>query len=117
MSEINRLKRRQRLRKSIRSKLSGTAEMPRLSVYRSNKQIYAQIINDVAGTTLASFSSAKLDAEKGNKVEVAKKVGLELAKVAKGAGVEKIVFDRGGYLFHGRVAALASGAREGGLKF
>jgi large subunit ribosomal protein L18 len=117
MAEINRLKRRTRLRKSIRSKVSGTAERPRLSVYRSNKAIYAQVINDVEGKTLASFSSVKLDDKKGTKTEVAKKVGLELAKAAKEAGIESVVFDRGGYLFHGRVAALAAGAKEGGLKF
>lgn len=116
MSEIKKVNRRRRLRKSIRSKISGTAERPRLSVYRSNKQIYAQVINDEEGKTIASFTSRKLD-DKGNKTEIAKKVGLELAKVAKDAGIESVVFDRGGYLFHGRVAALAAGAREGGLKF
>lgn len=117
MAEINRLKRRIRLRKSIRSKISGTAERPRLSVYRSNKEIYAQVINDVEGKTLASFSSMKLEDKKGTKTEISKQVGLELAKAAKEAGIESVVFDRGGYLFHGRVAALAAGAREGGLKF
>lgn len=116
MGEINRLNRRTKLRKSIRSKISGTAERPRLSVFRSNKEIYAQIINDDEGKTLASYSSKKLS-DKGNKTDLAKKVGLELAKVAKDAGLEEVVFDRGGYLFHGRVAALAEGAREGGLKF
>ena len=116
MSEINKVSRRIKLRKSIRAKISGTAERPRLSIFRSNKQIYAQIINDVDGVTVASWSSKKSD-DKGNKTEIAKKVGLELAKVAKDAGVESVVFDRGGYLFHGRVAALAEGAREGGLKF
>ncbi len=116
MSEINRVKRRFRLRKSIRSKISGTSEMPRLSVFRSNKQIYAQVINDVEGKTIVAFSSTKLE-NKGNRTEIAKNVGLEIAKLAKDAGVEKVVFDRGGYLFHGRVAALAAGVREGGLKF
>lgn len=116
MSEINKVRRRIKLRRSIRAKISGTADRPRLSIFRSNKQIYAQIINDEDGTTMASWSSKKLD-DKGNKTETAKKVGLELAKVAKDAGVESVVFDRGGYLFHGRVAALAEGAREGGLKF
>lgn len=117
MAEINRLNRRTRLRKSIRSKISGTAERPRLSVFRSNKAIYAQLINDVEGKTLASFSSIQLDDNKGTKTEVAKKVGTALANAAKEAGIEHVVFDRGGYLFHGRVAALAAGAREGGLKF
>lgn len=117
MSEVKKLKRRNRLRNSIRAKISGTAEKPRLSVFRSNKEIYAQIIDDVAGKTLASYSSKKLGDAKGTKIEVSKKVGTELANVAKEAGIENVIFDRGGYLYHGRVAALAEGAREGGLKF
>lgn len=109
--EQRRLKIKFRIRKSVK----GTAERPRLSVFRSNKQIYAQVINDITGTTLASASSLGL--EKKNKTEQAKKVGELVANKAKEAGVEKIVFDRNGYLYHGRVQALADAAREGGLKF
>jgi len=109
--EQRRLKIKFRIRKSVK----GTAERPRLSVFRSNKQIYAQVINDITGTTLASASSLGL--EKMNKIEQAKKVGELVANKAKEAGVEKIVFDRNGYLYHGRVQALADAAREGGLKF
>jgi large subunit ribosomal protein L18 len=117
MSEIKKLARRKRLRSSIRSKITGTAERPRLSVYRSNKEIYGQVINDVTGETLASFTSRSLKDSKGSRVESSKLVGLELAKRTKEAGIEQVVFDRGGYLYHGRVAAMADGAREGGLKF
>ena len=99
----------------IRKKVNGTAERPRLSVFRSNKQIYAQVINDIDGKTLASASSLGL--EKLAKIEQAKKVGALLAEKAKAAGVESVVFDRNGYLYHGRVQALAEGAREGGLNF
>lgn len=109
--EQRRLKIKFRIRKSVK----GTAERPRLSVFRSNKQIYAQVINDITGTTLASASSLGL--EKMSKTEQAKKVGELVANKAKEAGVEKIVFDRNGYLYHGRVQALADAAREGGLKF
>ena len=109
--EQRRLKIKFRIRKSVK----GTAERPRLSVFRSNKQIYAQVINDITGTTLASASSLGL--EKMNKTEQGKKVGELVANKAKEAGVEKIVFDRNGYLYHGRVQALADAAREGGLKF
>lgn len=109
--EQRRLKIKFRIRKSVK----GTAERPRLSVFRSNKQIYAQVINDITGTTLAYASSLGL--EKMNKTEQAKKVGELVANKAKEAGVEKIVFDRNGYLYHGRVQALADAAREGGLKF
>lgn len=109
--EQRRLKIKFRIRKSVK----GTAERPRLSVFRSNKQIYAQVINDITGTTLASASSLGL--EKMNKTVQAKKVGELVANKAKEAGVEKIVFDRNGYLYHGRVQALADAAREGGLKF
>ena len=117
MSQTLKLKRRNRIRKSIRSKINGTAEKPRLSIYRSNKEIYAQLINDVEGKTLCAFSSNDIDKKKGKKVEISKEVGQGLAKAAKEAGIENVVFDRGGYLFHGRVAAFAEGAREGGLKF
>ena len=95
--------------------MSGTAERLRLNVFRSNKQIYAQVINDLTGKTLASASSLGL--EKLPKIEQAKKVGALVAEKAKAAGVEKVVFDRNGYLYHGRVQALADAAREGGLNF
>ena len=106
--EQRRIKIKFRIRKSV----NGTAERPRLSVFRSNKQIYAQVINDLTGTTLASASSLGLE-----KIDQAKKVGALVAEHAKAAGVEQVVFDRNGYLYHGRVQALADAAREGGLKF
>ena len=102
----------------VRGKISGTPECPRLNVFRSNANIYAQIIDDVNGVTLVSANTLEKDFEgaTGN-AEAAKKVGAILAERAKAKGIEKVVFDRGGYIFHGRVAALAEGAREGGLKF
>jgi len=110
--------RRQKLKWRIRKKISGTAALPRLSVFRSNKDIYAQLIDDVTGVTLASANSRnKGTATTGNKVDQAKQVGLNIAKAALAKGVEACVFDRGGYLYHGRVKSLADGAREGGLKF
>ena len=112
---FNKVERRIKIKFRIRKKIVGTAERPRLSVFRSNKQIYAQVINDKAGVTLAAASS--LGFEKMNKTEQAKKVGLLLAEKAKAAGVESVVFDRNGYLYHGRVQSLADGAREGGLNF
>ena len=112
---FNKIERRIKIKLRIRKKVVGTAERPRLSVFRSNKQIYAQVINDKAGVTLAAASS--LGFEKMNKTEQAKKVGLLLAEKAKAAGVESVVFDRNGYLYHGRVQSLADGAREGGLNF
>ena len=112
---FNKIERRIKIKFRIRKKAVGTAERPRLSVFRSNKQIYAQVINDKAGVTLAAASS--LGFEKMNKTEQAKKVGLLLAEKAKAAGVESVVFDRNGYLYHGRVQSLADGAREGGLNF
>ena len=112
---FNKIERRIKIKFRIRKKVVGTAERPRLSVFRSNKQIYAQVINDKAGVTLAAASS--LGFEKMNKTEQAKKVGLLLADKAKAAGVESVVFDRNGYLYHGRVQSLADGAREGGLNF
>lgn len=104
--------------KRVRGKVSGTAACPRLNVYRSSKHIYAQIIDDTAGVTLASASSLDkgFDGDGGN-VEGAKKVGLTIAKAAKDKGITDVVFDRGGYLYHGRVKELAEGAREGGLNF
>ncbi len=112
---IKKVERRIKIKFRIRKKVNGTAERPRLSVFRSNKQIYAQVINDIEGKTLVSASSLGL--EKLAKIEQAKKVGVMLAEKAKAAGVDEVVFDRNGYLYHGRVQALADGAREGGLKF
>lgn len=111
--------RRNTIRRRIRGRVKGTAERPRLCVFRSNTDIYAQIIDDTKGITLASCSSKHKDiaANAGNKVEKSKMVGLQLAAVAKSKGIEKVTFDRGGYLYHGRVQALADGAREGGLIF
>ena len=102
----------------VRGKISGTAECPRLNVFRSNANIYAQLIDDVNGVTLVSASTLEKEFEgaTGN-AEAAKKVGLTLAERAKAKGIEDVVFDRGGYVYHGRVAALAEGAREGGLNF
>ena len=102
----------------VRGKISGTPECPRLNVFRSNANIYAQIIDDVNGVTLVSASTLEKDFEgaTGN-AEAAKKVGAVLAERAKAKGIEQVVFDRGGYIYHGRVAALAEGAREAGLKF
>jgi large subunit ribosomal protein L18 len=110
--------RRQKLRWRIRAKVSGTAQKPRLSVFRSNKDIYVQLIDDATGTTLASASSRDKDiaTQKGNKVEQSMSVGKAIAQRAKALGLEVCVFDRGGYLYHGRVKAIADGAREGGLK-
>ncbi|MFI3253943.1 MAG: 50S ribosomal protein L18 [Eubacteriales bacterium] len=110
----------QRLRRHrrVRGKISGTATRPRLNVFRSNTNIYAQIIDDVTAVTLVSASSNDKDfVVKGTKTEVSKAVGEALAVKAKAKGIEEVVFDRGGYVYHGRVAALAEGARSGGLKF
>jgi large subunit ribosomal protein L18 len=114
---LTKQKRRIRIRKRIRKIVSGTQDIPRLSVFRSNKDIYAQLINDAEGKTLASASSLKLDLKGKNKTEEAFEVGVALAENAKQNGIEKVVFDRGGYLYHGRVKSLAEGARKGGLKF
>ena len=102
----------------VRGKISGTPERPRLNVFRSNANIYAQIIDDVNGVTLVAANTLEKDFEgaTGN-IEAAKKVGQVVAERAKAKGIEEVVFDRGGYIFHGRVAALAEGAREAGLKF
>jgi large subunit ribosomal protein L18 len=108
--------RRVRIKKSIRSKVSGTAEKPRLSVFRSNTGVYAQIIDDMSGKTLVSASSKEIES-KGLNIEISKNVGKKLAEKAVSNGISTVVFDRGGYLFHGKVKALAEGAREGGLKF
>ena len=102
----------------VRGKISGTAERPRLCVFRSEKNIYAQIIDDVAGKTLVSASSVEKDFEgSGSNKDAARKVGKTVAERAVAKGIEDVVFDRGGYIYHGRVQELAEGAREGGLKF
>ena len=104
--------------KRVRAKISGTPERPRLNVFRSETNIYAQIIDDVNGKTLVSASSLEKAFEcDGTKTDAAKKVGQVVAERAKAAGISEVVFDRGGYVYHGRVAALAEGAREGGLQF
>ena len=102
--------------KRVRAKVSGTAECPRLNVFRSNTNIYAQIIDDVKGVTLVAASSLEMEGKGSNK-EAAFKVGEAIAKKAIGKGIDKVVFDRGGYIYHGRVKELAEGARQGGLKF
>ena len=108
---------RLRRHKRVRNKISGTAECPRLNVFRSNSQIFAQIIDDVKGATLVSSSSLSLKLENGGNVEAAKAVGADIAKEAVKAGIKEVVFDRGGYQYHGRVEALADAARENGLDF
>jgi large subunit ribosomal protein L18 len=109
---------RMKRHKRVRGKVSGTPERPRLNVFRSEKNIYAQLIDDVNGVTICAASSVEkgFEASGGNK-EGAKKVGLAVAERAKAKGIENVVFDRGGYLYHGRIKELADGAREGGLKF
>ncbi len=111
------LLRRRRIRYAIRKRLSGTSERPRLSVFRSNKFVYAQLIDDVVGKTLVSASISQLEDKVGTKTEVAQRIGKKIAELALAQGISAVVFDRGGYLYHGRVKALAEGAREGGLKF
>lgn len=110
---------RQKIRYRIRKKISGEATKPRLSVFRSNADIYVQLINDATGTTIASASSKDKDiaAQKVTKSEKSKLVGAAIARKASELGVSKVVFDRGGYIYHGRVKAVADGAREGGLQF
>ena len=118
MTTVTALKLRDRRRKRIRGKVTGTAERPRLSVFRSNAGIAAQLVDDTAGRTLAAAGWQGLKASfKGTKTDQAREVGKLLAANAKKASVERCVFDRGGYLYHGRVKALAEGAREGGLDF
>ena len=114
----NKVLRRAKIKRRIRKKVFGTASIPRLSIFRSNKQIYAQIIDDVNGKTLASSGSLKNDeAQKVNKISQAEMVGKLIAEKAKESGVEKVIFDRNGYLYHGRVKSLAESARKEGLKF
>ena len=117
MATLTKPQARARRHRRIRGKVSGTAERPRLVVFRSNKGISAQLIDDDSGKTLAGASWVGLKSFSGNKTDQATEVGKTLAAAAKEAGVETCVFDRGGYLYHGRVKALAEGAREGGLKF
>lgn len=116
---LSKSEKRNKIRRRIRKVSFGTPERPRLSVFRSNKEIYAQIIDDTTGKTLVAASSRDKDlsAAKGTKSEIASEVGKVLAKKAQSAGVEAVAFDRGGYQYHGRVKSLADGAREGGLKF
>lgn len=111
--------RRQKIKYGIRKKISGTAQKPRLSVFRSNSDIYVQLIDDDGSKTLAAASSKDKDiaAQKGNKVEKSKLVGAAIARKASELGLKDVTFDRGGYLYHGRVKAVADGAREGGLQF
>jgi large subunit ribosomal protein L18 len=118
MPQTNKKEIRHRIHKRIRKKISGTPERPRLAVFRSVKHIYAQIIDDRAGRTLAAASSNEKGAEfTGGNIAGAKEVGRRVAERAKAAGINSVVFDRGGYLYHGRVKALADAAREGGLEF
>ena len=116
MSRLTTREARQRRHRRVRGKIAGTAERPRLVVFRSNRGIFAQLVDDDSGHTLASASWTAISAKTGKKTEQAHEVGKALAASAKKAGVERAVFDRAGYLFHGRVKALAEGAREGGLQ-
>ncbi|BEV05627.1 MULTISPECIES: 50S ribosomal protein L18 [Chryseobacterium] len=115
---LSKVEKRIRIKRRVRGKISGSSELPRLSVYKSNKEIYAQLIDDNSGKTLASASSREkgVDAN-GTKTEVSAAVGKAIAAKAIAAGIENIVFDRNGFVYHGRIKALADGAREGGLKF
>ncbi|WP_396211758.1 50S ribosomal protein L18 [Flavobacterium sp.] len=114
---LTKSERRQRIKFRIRKIVSGTATKPRLSVFRSNKEIYAQLIDDVNGVTLLAASSREKEVGKGKNVEVATAVGKLVAEKAVKAGIENVTFDRGGYLYHGRIKSLAEGARAAGLKF
>ncbi|MDG4946268.1 50S ribosomal protein L18 [Weeksellaceae bacterium KMM 9713] len=116
---LDKTEKRLKIKRRVRKNIQGTPERPRLSVYRSNKEIYAQIIDDINGVTLASASSRENDiAEtKGTKSEISTIVGKKVAEKAKAAGIENVIFDRNGFIYHGRIEALAKGAREGGLKF
>jgi len=117
MTTLTKREARMRRHRRVRGKVSGTAERPRLVVFRSNRGIFAQLVDDEAARTLASASWTSIGTVSGSKTEQATAVGKALAAAAKSAGIERCVFDRGGYLFHGRVKALAEGAREGGLQF
>ena len=115
----NKSQARQKIRYRIRKKVNGTASTPRLTVFRSNTEIYAQLIDDETGTTIAGASSKQKDinAQKAPKIDKSKMVGESIARKAIELGIEKVVFDRSGYIYHGRIKAVAEGAREGGLKF
>ncbi len=117
ISKIDKNTARKRKHLRVRKKISGTASTPRLCVFRSNKNIAVQVIDDTKGVTLLSSSSVELKLTNGNNIEGAKAVGNDIAKKCLAKGIEKVVFDRGGYIYHGRVKALAESAREGGLKF
>ena len=117
MAVLTKPQRRLRRRRRVRARIRGSAERPRLSVYRSNRGVFAQLIDDDAGRTVASASWTEPELRKLDSMEQAKRAGQLIAERAKSVGVETCVFDRGGYRFHGRVAAIAEGAREGGLKF
>jgi large subunit ribosomal protein L18 len=117
MTVATKPKQRLRRRRRVRAKVHGTAERPRLSVFRSNRGVNAQLIDDVAGRTLAAVNWTEDDIKGLQSMEQAKRVGAAIAERAKAAGIETVVFDRGGYQYHGRVKALAEGAREGGLRF
>jgi ribosomal protein L18, bacterial type len=118
VKKVDTNKARIRRHKRVRGKVSGTAECPRLNVFRSSANIYAQIIDDTKGVTLCSASTLDKDFEgNGGNKEAARKVGKKIAEIALQKGIEEVVFDRGGYIYHGRVQELAEGAREGGLKF
>jgi large subunit ribosomal protein L18 len=114
---INKEKRRLKIRKSIRSKISGTKERPRVSIFKSNKAIYSQIIDDMSGNTLVSCSSVDINKFGKNNIESSKEVGIKLAEKAKKKGIKMVLFDRGGYVYHGKIKSFADGAREGGLIF
>lgn len=115
MAKVAKKEQREKRRRRIRSRIFGTADRPRLSVFKSNTNIYAQLINDEEGKTLVSYSST--DIKTGKPLEKAKSVGVEIAKKAMASKIEAVVFDRGGFLYTGHIKALAEGAREGGLKF
>ncbi len=117
MSRLTTREARLRRHRRVRGKVHGTAERPRLAVFRSNRGVFAQLVDDEAGKTVASATWLPLRTLEGSKIDQAREVGKALAAAAKQAGVESCVFDRGGYLYHGRVKALAEGAREGGLQF
>lgn len=113
---VNKVARRKKIHDKIRSKINGTSDMPRMSIFRSNKQIYVQLIDDVNGSTLAAASSKDIK-DSGSKSDVSAAVGKAIAAKATSKGISAVVFDRGGFLYHGRVKALADAAREAGLKF
>src|SRR5215218_5855448 len=117
MSTLTTRQARERRHRRVRGKVAGTAERPRLAVFRSNRGIFAQLVDDQTGKTLAGASWVTVKGAEGSKTDQARAVGKAIAEAAKSAGVESVVFDRGGYLYHGRVKALAEGAREGGLNF